>query len=168
MTSFVIDFDSSKKKLPVSTDQFQFKLTVHYPRVILNQFQDDLMLYYYIKAIQKLIYHQFCHLFWIALKKETPCFHRLVSIQIYSPLPQGVNQPISRRSDVALQNKSPPKSHVLSVQPVILDNPKKETPCFHKLLSIHFSSRIPQGDTQPVSRRSDVALKHKISPKTHM
>ncbi len=41
-------------------------------------------------------------------KKETPCFHKPVSIQINSPLPQGDTQPVSRRSDVVLHNKSPP------------------------------------------------------------
>ncbi len=34
-----------KRKLPVSTEQFQFRLTVHYPMMTLKQFQDNLMLY---------------------------------------------------------------------------------------------------------------------------
>ncbi len=61
-----------KGKLPVPTDQFQFGLLAHYPRVSLKQFQDDLMLYYIIKALQKLIYEQFCLRFWIALKSNLP------------------------------------------------------------------------------------------------
>ncbi len=69
-------------------------------------------------------------------KKETPCFHRPVSIQINCPLPQGVTQPVSGRSDVALKINAHPKSHILSVQPVILDSSKKETPRFHRPVSI--------------------------------
>ncbi len=57
-----------KRKLPVSTDQFQFKLTVHCPRMSLSQFQEDLMLHYIIKALKILINDQFCLWFWIGLK----------------------------------------------------------------------------------------------------
>ncbi len=101
-------------------------------------------------------------------KKETPCFHRPVSIQIDSPLSQGVPQPVSRRSDVALHNKSPPKTHILPVLPVILDRSKKETPCFHRPVSIQIDSPLPQGVTQSVLRRSDVALHNKSPSKTHI
>ncbi len=41
-----------KRKLSVSTEQFQFRLTVHYARMTLKQFQDNLMLNYKIKALQ--------------------------------------------------------------------------------------------------------------------
>jgi len=41
-----------KRKLPVSTEQFQFRLTVHYARMTLKKFQDNLMLNYKIKARQ--------------------------------------------------------------------------------------------------------------------
>ncbi len=41
-------------------------------------------------------------------QKETPCFHRTISIQIDSPLPQDDTQAVSRQSDVVLNNKSPP------------------------------------------------------------
>ncbi len=61
-----------KRKFLVSTDQFQFRLIVHYHRVSLNQFQVDLMLHYKIKALQKLKYDQFCLWFWIALKRKLP------------------------------------------------------------------------------------------------
>ncbi len=101
-------------------------------------------------------------------KKETPCFHRPVSSQIDSPLPHGVTQPVSRRSDVALQNKSPPKSHIWPILSLILDSSKKETPCFHRPVSIQIDSPLPHGVTQPVSRRSDVALQNKSLPKTHI
>ncbi len=79
-------------------------------------------------------------------KKETPCFHRPFSIQIDSPLPQGVTQPVSWESDFSihnkafqisysvLQNKSPPKLHILSVLSLTLDRSKMETPCFHRLV----------------------------------
>ncbi len=36
----------------ISIEQFQFRLTVHYPMMRLKQFQDDLMLHYKIKALQ--------------------------------------------------------------------------------------------------------------------
>ncbi len=89
------------------------------------------MLYYKIKALQNLIYNQFC-LSLERSKKEIPCFHKPVSIQINSPLLQGVTQPISELSDVALHNQGPPKTHILPVQPVILNSSKKETPCLHR------------------------------------
>ncbi len=60
-----------KRKLPVSNDQFQFRLIVHHPRVSLNQSQDDMVMHYKIKALHKLIYDQFCHYF-IALKRKLP------------------------------------------------------------------------------------------------
>ncbi len=41
-----------KRKLPASTEQFQLRLTVHYPMMTLKQFQDNLMLNYIIKALQ--------------------------------------------------------------------------------------------------------------------
>ncbi len=41
-----------KRKIPVSTDQFQFRLTVHYPRMTLKQFQNNLMFNSIIKALQ--------------------------------------------------------------------------------------------------------------------
>ncbi len=41
-----------KRKIPVSTEQFQFRLTVHYPRMTLKQFQNNLMFNSIIKALQ--------------------------------------------------------------------------------------------------------------------
>ncbi len=41
-----------KIKVPTSTEQFQFRLTVHYARMTLKQFQDNLMLNYKVKALQ--------------------------------------------------------------------------------------------------------------------
>ncbi len=41
-----------KIKVPVSKDQFQFRLTVHNPQMRLKQFQDNLMLNYKINALQ--------------------------------------------------------------------------------------------------------------------
>ncbi len=41
-----------KIKVPASTDQFQFRLTVHYPMMTLKQFQDNLIFYCIIKALQ--------------------------------------------------------------------------------------------------------------------
>ncbi len=41
-----------KRKIPVSTDQFQFRLTVHYPRMTLKQFQNNLVFNSIIKALQ--------------------------------------------------------------------------------------------------------------------
>ncbi len=73
-----------------------------------SQFQKNLVLHYITKALQKHIYYKFCLWFWIALISKTPCFHRLVSIQIDSPLPQGVTQPVSRGSNVTLHNTRTP------------------------------------------------------------
>ncbi len=89
-------------------------------------------------------------------KKETPCFHWQVSIQIDSSLPQGITQPVSRRSDVSLQNKSTPKTRIWPVLSLILDSSKKETPCFHRTILIQIDSPLPQCVTQLVSRQSDV------------
>ncbi len=99
-----------KMKLPDSTEQFQFRLTVHYPRMTLKQFPDDLMLFYIIhnKSSQNLSFYLTCLWFWMALKMETPCFHRTISIQIDSSLPQKDTQAVSRQSDVELHNKSSP------------------------------------------------------------
>ncbi len=96
-------------------------------------------------------------------KKETPCFHRTISIRIDSPLPQDDTQAVSRRSDVVLHNKSSPNL-ILPDLPVIFDSSKKETPCFHRTISIQIDSPLPQGVTQAVSRRSDVVLHNKSSP----
>ncbi len=41
-----------KRKIPVSTEQFQFRLTGHYPRMTLKQFQNNLMFNSIIKALQ--------------------------------------------------------------------------------------------------------------------
>ncbi len=71
-TIFICKFTVIKTKLPVSTHQFQFRLTVHYPSVSLNQFQDCLMLHYKIKAIQKLIFYLFSLWFCISPKRKLP------------------------------------------------------------------------------------------------
>ncbi len=75
-------------------------------------------------------------------KKETPCFHRPVSIQIDSPLPQGVTQSVLRRSDVALHNKSPSKTHILPVLPEIWIGLKRKRPVstdqFQFRLTVHY------------------------------
>ncbi len=41
-----------KRKIPVSTEQFQFRLAIHYPRMTLKQFQNNLMFNSIIKALQ--------------------------------------------------------------------------------------------------------------------
>ncbi len=41
-------------------------------------------------------------------KNKSPCFHRSISIQIDSPIPQDDTQAVSRQSDVVLNNKSSP------------------------------------------------------------
>ncbi len=95
------------------------------------------------KCPPNLIFYLFCMWFWIAFKKkETPYFHRPVSIHIDSPLTQGVTQPISRGSDVALHNKSPPNTHIWPVLSLNLDSSKKETPYFHRLFSIQIESPL--------------------------
>ncbi len=44
------------------------------------------------KSTPNLIFHLFCLWFWMALKNKTPCFHRTISFQIDSPLPQDDTQ----------------------------------------------------------------------------
>ncbi len=54
-----------------------------------------------------------------SFKNKTPCFHRTISIQFDSPLPQDDTQAVSRRSDFVLHNKrSPDLTLYLSVIPL--------------------------------------------------
>ncbi len=110
------------------------------------------------------MFYLFCMWFWIALKKETPCFHRPFSIQIDSPLTQGVTQPISRGSDFALHNKRPPNVIFYLFGMWFWIALKKETPCFHRPFSIQIDSPLPQGVTQPVSWESDFSIHNKRLP----
>ncbi len=64
-----------KRKLPVSTEQFQFSLTVHYPRMTLRQFPDDLILYYIIKDLQISHYNWSVFDFEWLKKKNPLCFY---------------------------------------------------------------------------------------------
>ncbi len=97
-------------------------------------------------------------------KKETPCFHRTISIQIDSPLPHDDTQAVSRQSDFELHNKSTPNLifHLFCLWFWIAL--KNTTPCFHRPISIQIDSPLPQDDTQAVSRQSDVVLNNKSSP----
>ncbi len=97
-----------KIKVPASTEQFQFRLTVHYPMMPLKQFQHNLMLNYIIKSSPNLTFYLICLWFWMASKNKSPCFHRTIPIQIDSPLPHDVTQAVSTQSDVELHNKSSP------------------------------------------------------------
>ncbi len=101
-------------------------------------------------------------------KKESPCYHRLVSLQIDSRPSQVVTHQKSGNSDVALQNESPPKSHIKGVLLGISDSSKKESPCYHRLVSLQIDSRPSQVVTHPKSRKSDVALQNKSPPKSHI
>ncbi len=56
------------------------------------------------------------------------------------------------------------KSHIPPLLSVILDGFKNKTPAFHRTISIHIDSPLPQDDTQAVSRQSDVELHNKSSP----
>ncbi len=96
-----------KIKVPASTEQLQFRLTVHYPKMTLKQFQDNLMLNYIIQALQN-SYYTWSAFDFDSSKNKSPCFHRTIPIQIDSPLPQDDTQAVSRQSDVELHNKSSP------------------------------------------------------------
>ncbi len=85
----------------------------HYPRVTQAVSRRSKVVLHN-KSYPDLTFYLIFLWFGLALKKETPCFHRPGSILIDSPLPQGVSQPVSRRSDAALKNKSPPKTHMTS------------------------------------------------------
>ncbi len=86
--------------------------------------------------------------------KKNPCFHRTISIQIDSPLPQDDTQAVSRQSDVELQNKSLQISYspLLSV---ILNGLKIKVPVPQNNFNSDWQSTT-QDDTQAVSRQSDV------------
>ncbi len=101
-------------------------------------------------------------------KKESPCYHRLVSLQIDSRPSQVVNHQKPGKSDVALQNKSPPKSHIQPVLLGISDSSKKESPCYHRLVSLQIDSRPSQVVTHQKPGKSDVALQNKSPPKSHI
>ncbi len=103
-----------------------------------------------------------------SFKKESPCYHRLVSLQIDSRPSQVVTHPKSGKSDVALQNKSPPKSHIKVILLGISDSSKKESPCYHRLVSLQIDSRPSQVITHQESGKSDVALQNKSPPKSHI
>ncbi len=101
-------------------------------------------------------------------KKESPCYHRLVSLQIDSRPSQVVTHQESGKSDVALQNKSPPKSHIKVILLGISDSYKKKSPCYHRLVSLQIDSRPSQVVTHQESGKSDVALQNKSPPKSHI
>ncbi len=44
----------------------------------------------------------------------------------------------------ALQNKSPPKSHIKGILLGISGSSKKESPCYHRLVSLQIDSRPSQ------------------------
>ncbi len=101
-------------------------------------------------------------------KRESPCYHRLVSLQIDSRPSQVVTHQKPGKSDVALQNKSPPKSHIQPVLLGISDSSKKESPCYHRLVSLQIDSRPSQVVTHQKPGKSDVALQNKSPPKSHI
>ncbi len=122
------------------------------------------MLNYKIKAPpQNLI----SNLFYLAFQ-ESPCYHRLVSLQIDSRPSQVVTHQKPGKSDVALQNISPPKSHIQPVLLGISDSFKKESPCYHRLVSLQIDSRPSQVVTHQKPGKSDVALQNKSPPKSHI
>ncbi len=134
-----------KIKVPASTEQFQFRLTVHYPRMPLKQFQDNLMLNYKIKALQISYFtSSVCDL--DSFKNKSPCFHRTIPIQIDSPLPQDDTQAVSRQSDVELHNKSSPKLTLYLICLWILIALKIKVPAsteqFQYRLTVHYP-RMP-------------------------
>ncbi len=99
-----------KRKLPVSTEQFQFRLTVHYPRCHSSSFKT---IWCWITKWKHSKSHipPLLSVILDSFKNKTPCFHRTISIQIDSPLPQDDTQAVSRQSDVELHNKSFQSSH---------------------------------------------------------
>ncbi len=64
------------------------------------------MLHYKIKALQNLISNLFLLGISDSSKKESPCYHRLVSLQIDSRPSQVVTHQKPGKSDVALQIKA--------------------------------------------------------------
>ncbi len=137
-------------------------------RLSLTKNQASLVLHYKIKALQNLISNLFCLAFQIALKRKVPVTTDLpqtLSLQIDSRLPQVVTHQKSGKSDVALQNKIPPKSHIKGVLLGISDSSKKESPSYHRLVSLQIDSRPSQVVTHPKSGKSEVALQNKSPQK---
>ncbi len=75
-----------KRKIPVSTEQFQFRLTVHYPRIDTQAVFKTSDVELQIKALQSHI-SPLLSVILDGFQKKNPCFHRTISIQIASPLP---------------------------------------------------------------------------------
>ncbi len=96
-----------KRKIPVSTEQFQFRLTVHYPRMTLKQFQSNLMFNSIIKALQ-ISYStcSVCDFEW--LLKGKSLFPQNNFNSDWQSNTQDDTQAVSRQSDVVLNNKSTP------------------------------------------------------------
>ncbi len=90
-----------------------------------------------------------------SFKKETPCFHRTISIQIDSPLPHDDTQAVSRQSDVELLNESSPKLTLYLIY-LWFWMALKIKLRFHRTILIQIDSPLPQDNTQAVSRQSDV------------
>ncbi len=103
----------------------------------------------------------------MAFKRKLPCFHRTISIEIDSPLPQDDTHAVSRQSDVVLNNKSSSKSHILPDLSLNLNGSKNKSPCFHRSILIQIDSPLPHDDTQVVSRQSDVELQIKALQISH-
>ncbi len=97
----------------------------------------------------------------MALKNTTPCFHRTISIQIDSPLPQNDTQAISGQSDVESHNKRQfpddlilyyiiKNNHIITDLSLILNGSKDKSPlcplCFYGTwapISGRTHSRVP-------------------------
>ncbi len=165
-TIFICKFTVIKTKLPVSTHQFQFRLTVHYPSVSLNQFQDCLMLHYKIKAIQTLIYDNFFLRFWIALKRKLPVWTDQFQLRLIVHYPRvSLNQ---FQYDLMLHYI------IRALQKLIFYlfslwfciSPKRKLPVSTNYFHLILISTPHQSITQSMPGLSNVALQKKQSQKT--
>ncbi len=146
--------NGSKNKIPVSTEQFlQIDSPLPQDDTQAVSRQSDVVLNN--KSSPNIIL-PVCLWFWMALKKN-PCFHRTISIQIDSPLPQDDTQAVSRQSDVVLNNKSSPNLTFYLTCLWFWMALKRKIPVSTDNFNSDWQSTT-QDDTQAVSRQSDVEL----------
>ncbi len=139
-----------KIKVPVSTEQFQFRLTVHYPKMTLKQFQDNLMFNYIIKALQ-ISYSTSSVWIWMALKIKLPVSTEQFQFRLTVLYPRMTFKQFPDELKLNYIIKAL-QTHIIPDLSLILNGSKNKSPCFHRTISIQIDSPLPQDATQAVSR----------------
>ncbi len=134
--------DGFQKETPFSTEQLQFRWTVHYPRMTLTAVsrQSDVVLNN--KALQISHLPWPCLWIWMALKIKS-LFPQNNLIQIDSPLPQDDTQVVFKTIYVVLNNKSSPNLIFHVFWSVILDGFQKKLPVPQNNFNSDWQSTTP-------------------------